>query len=218
MLSFTDLAAAPDPPLDELVLAIACELRDADVVGAIARLDVLGDEVARALEGSRRLPEDEVRALAEVLGDAHGFEGEREHYDDPANSMLDLVLERRRGLPILLSVVYVEVARRAEIGLAAVGLPGHFVAGHFGEAPPLLLDPFGGGARVTTDADPAAVRPWTPHETAMRVLNNLVRAYGRRGNLAAALRAAELRVELPADEAQRMSVQAELRALRARLN
>jgi regulator of sirC expression with transglutaminase-like and TPR domain len=218
VLSFTDLAATPEPPLDELVLAIACDLRDADVVGAIARLDVLGDEVARALESTARLPEDEVRVLAEVLGDAHGFEGEREHYDDPSNSMLDLVLERRRGLPILLSVVYVEVARRAEIALAGVGLPGHFVAGHFGESPPLLLDPFGGGARVTTDADPAAVRPWTPHETAMRVLNNLVRAYGRRGDLAAALRAAELRVELPAGDAQRATVQAELRALRARLN
>ena len=47
--------------------------------------------------------------------------------------MLDLVLARRTGLPILLSVVYVEAARRAGIRLSGVGLPGHFVVGHFGE-------------------------------------------------------------------------------------
>ena len=67
-------------------------------------------------------------------------------YDHPDNSMLDLVLTRRRGLPILLSVVYVEVARRAGIELAGVGLPGHFVVGHFGAEPAALLDPFAGGA------------------------------------------------------------------------
>ena len=63
--------------------------------------------------------------------------------------MLDLVLTRRRGLPILLSVVYVEVARRAGIQIAGVGLPGHFVVGHFGTDPPVLLDPFAGGGRYT---------------------------------------------------------------------
>src|SRR5450755_4022683 len=62
-------------------------------------------------------------ACGQLLGAAHGFAGNRERYDDPDNSMLDLVLARRRGLPILLSVVYIEVARRGGIPLAGVGLP-----------------------------------------------------------------------------------------------
>jgi transglutaminase superfamily protein len=113
------------------------------------------------------------------------------------------VLERRRGLPILLSAVYVEVARRAGVPLAGVGLPGHYVVGHFGAPEPLLLDPFGGGVRITPDAPASLVRPWTPHETAMRMLNNLVPAFRRRGDLVGALRAAELRLALPAGARER---------------
>ena len=218
MYAFDDLAATPDPPLDALTLSIAAELRGVDVDRAMARLDLLGEEVAEALGDGPRTPESEVHACAEVLGDRHGFAGDREHYDDPSNSMLDLVLERRRGLPILLSVVYVEVARRACVELAGVGLPGHFVAGHFEAAPPVLCDPFDGGPVITGEVDPREVRPWTAHETAMRVLNNLVVAYQRRGNVGAALRSAELRLELPADDDLRETLETELRSLQARLN
>ena len=132
--------------------------------------------------------------------------------------MLDRVLERRRGLPIGLSVVYVEAARRADVPLAGVGLPGHYVVGHFGAIEPLLLDPFSGGAEVTGDAPSALVRPWSPHETAMRMLNNLVPAFRRRGDLTRALRAAEMRLALPADTDEHARVRAELVALRAGLN
>ena len=64
-------------------------------------------------EGSARTPHAETLALSHVLGTLHGFTGDTEQYDRPENSMLDRVLERRRGLPILLSTVYVEAARRA---------------------------------------------------------------------------------------------------------
>ena len=144
--------------------------------------------------------------------------GDREHYDDPGNSMLDLVLTRRRGLPILLSVVYVEVARRAGIKIAGVGLPGHFIVGHFGTNPPVLLDPFAGGSRVQTDAAPELVRPWRAHEVAMRILNNLVQAYDRRGDVGAAIQAARLRLALPAEASHRDMLHAQLRAIQARLN
>jgi regulator of sirC expression with transglutaminase-like and TPR domain len=128
------------------------------------------------------------------------------------------VLERRRGLPILVSAVYVEAARRAGVPLAGVGLPGHYVVGHFGAPEPLLLDPFGGGVQITPGVPAELVRPWTPHETAMRMLNNLVPAFRRRGDLAGALRAAELRLTLPADAGERDRVRAELATLRAHLN
>jgi regulator of sirC expression with transglutaminase-like and TPR domain len=216
--SFAELAAAPAPSLDTLTLALAAEFRDVDAEGAIGRLDRLGAELARALGGATGTPEAQARACATLLGGVHGFAGDRERYDDPRNSMLDLVLARRRGLPILLSVVYVEVARRAGVPLAGVGLPGHFVVGHFGATPPLLLDPFAGGARVEATGSAALVRPWSVSEIAMRMLNNLVAAFTRRGDLGAAIRAASMRLALPAEPPLRSALRAELRAMRARLN
>jgi regulator of sirC expression with transglutaminase-like and TPR domain len=216
--AFAELAAATDPPLDRLALALAAEFRAVDVAGTLAALDALGEELAQVAAGVPDTPEAECAACARVLGRTHGFSGDTEEYDHPDNSMLDLVVARRRGLPILLSIVYVEVARRAGIPLRGVGLPGHFVAGHLGDDPPLLVDPFSGGAFVETDAPAAMRRPWDAHETAMRMLNNLVAAYQRRGDLGRALRAASMRLELPAAPALREELRAELRAMQARLN
>ena len=216
--SFAALAAAPDPPLDALTLALAAEFRDVDAAGAMATLDALGLELSPPVARTARTPAAQARACAELLGGAHGFAGDREDYDHPDNSMLDMVLRRRRGLPILLSVVYVEVARRAGVPLAGVGLPGHFVVGHFGATPPLLLDPFAGGRPVEGDVAPARVRPWRAPEIAMRMLNNLVAAYQRRGDLGRAIHAAGMRLALPAEAPLRAVLQFELRALRAQLN
>lgn len=218
MSRFVAAAADPDTTLDVLALALAAEFRNADVPGAMARLDVLGAEVARAAERTDGSPEAQALACAQIIGAVRGFVGDREHYDDPDNSMLDLVLTGRRGLPILLSVVYIEAARRAVIPIVGVGLPGHFVVGHFGTDPPVLLDPFAGGARVATDAPRDVVRPWRADEIVMRMLNNLVAAYGRRGDVGAAIHAARLRLALPAGVSQHDVLEADLRAIQARLN
>jgi regulator of sirC expression with transglutaminase-like and TPR domain len=213
-VTFADLAAEPHPRLDLLSLALAAEFGEVDEHGALAALDILGAEAAQRWSPE---PLAQLRALASLLADTRGMRGDSDQYDHPDNSMLDRVLSRRRGLPIVLSVVYVEVARRAEIPLAGVGLPGHFVVGHFDNDPPLLIDPFNGGALVTSGA-PGVVRPWHPHEIAMRMLNNLVSTYQRRGNLAAAIRATEMRLELPTEAALRTTLESEHRALLARLN
>ena len=215
---FPELAGAPDPDMDALALALAAEFRDVDVPRAFAALDDLGAELSLAAARTDGTPRELVLACAQLLGVAHGFEGEVERYDDPDNSMLDLVLASRRGLPILLSVVYIEVARRAGIPLRGVGLPGHFVVGHFGADPPLLMDPFAAGRTVDADVPRDLVRPWRAHEIAMRMLNNLLAAYSRRGDLGAAIHAARMRLMLPAEDSLRAAVQAELRALQARLN
>ena len=152
-----------DATLDLLALALAAAFGPVEAARALATLDGLGAEVVRVLDGSARTPRAEALALSHVLGTVHGFTGDTEQYDRPENSMLDRVLERQRGLPILLSVVYVEAARRADVPLAGVGLPGHYVVAHFGAIEPLLLDPFSGGAEVTGDAPSALVRPWSPH-------------------------------------------------------
>jgi regulator of sirC expression with transglutaminase-like and TPR domain len=215
---FGELARDPSVTLDVLALALAAEFRDVDTAGAMTRLDMLGGELARVPELTSATPEAQALACGQVIGAAHGFVGDRAHYDDPANSMLDQVLTRRRGLPILLSVVYVEVARRAGIALAGVGLAGHFVVGHFGADPPVLLDPFAGGGRIETGAARDLVRPWRSDEVVMRMLNNLVAAYQRRGDIGAAIHAAALRLVLPAGRSHRDALHAELRALQSRLN
>ena len=213
-LRLPPVAARRGPALDELALALAAELRPVDDNAALAELDRLGRELAEAA-ASAGSPVEEAEACAAVLGVRERFAGRRENYDDPDNSMLDLVLERRRGLPILLSVVYIEAARRAGIELAGVGLPGHYVVGHFGVDPPLLLDPFGGGGLLPPVV---GARRWGEHETALRMLNNLVPAYARRGDLARALRVAELRLALPLADEARAALELELSGLRARLN
>jgi regulator of sirC expression with transglutaminase-like and TPR domain len=211
ILPFTELAGDATARVDELALALATALReDVDADRALARLDELGREV-------EFVGGDDLDALHEVLGRRYGFIGNREEYDHPDNSMLDLVLQRRTGLPIVLSVVYVAVARRAGIALHGVGLAGHYVVGRFEHSAPELLDPFAGGTRIT-GPPPAAARPWSAHETALRMLNNLVGSYTRRSDLGRAIRAAELRLELPLERALAETVGAELRALRARLN
>jgi regulator of sirC expression with transglutaminase-like and TPR domain len=216
---FAEIAGDPDAGLDVLALALAGEFRDVDASGAMASLDALGAALSRAVEQTSETPDAVVIACRQVLGDAHGFHGDQVRYDHPDNSMLDLVLARRRGLPILLSVVYVEVARRAGVELAGVGLPGHFVVGHFSADPPVLLDPFAGGAPVSAAGTAEALlRPWRAQEIAMRMLNNLVAAYDRRGDLTRALRAATMRLALPADPRLQDTLQVELRAIQARLN
>jgi regulator of sirC expression with transglutaminase-like and TPR domain len=215
---FAEVAVDQDATLDVLALALAAEFRDVEAAKALARLDILGAEVARAAEQTDRTPQAQALACGQVIGSANGFVGDREHYDDPANSMLDLVLTRRRGLPILLSVVYVEAARRAAIPIAGVGLPGHFVVGHFGTDPPVLLDPFEGGGRVQPGVPRNAARPWRADEIVMRMLNNLAAAYERRGDIGAAIHAATMRLELPVGGSQRDFLQAELQAFQARLN
>ncbi len=204
--------------MDVLALALGAEFRAVDATGAIDRLDGLGAELSPAVAQTSGSPQELAAACGRLLGGQHGFAGDRDRYHHPDNSMLDLVLLRRRGLPILLSVVYIEVARRAGIPLAGVGLPGHFVVGYFGTDPPLLLDPFTGGDIVDTHAPQRLVRPWRAHEIAVRMLNNLVIGYQQRGDLAAALRAARMRLMLPVEGALRDSMNAELRALQAQLN
>jgi len=216
-MTFTALAARPDARVEDLALALADALRPAEVdAGATReRLDALGAAVAAAVPPAAG-PAQELEALAAVLHGEHGYTGDAADYDAPENSMLDLVvLERHRGLPITLSVLWVAVAHRAGIALAGFGLPGHFVAGHVGLAPPLLIDPFAGGGRIPT---PSGARPWPAHATALRMLTNLVEAHQHRGDLGTAIRAAELRLALPAEGRHRTELEVEARALRARLN
>ena len=214
--SFDALAADPAAPIDELALAIAAEFRDVDTATALLHLDALGEEVTHAraeFDG----PNAGIEALCEVLGTRHGFDGDRERYDDPHNSMLDVVLERRRGLPIALSVLYVATAQRAGLELSGVGLPGHYVVRDLAMVPPVLIDPFAGGIRLQVEPS-TNVRPWSAHETALRMLNNLVNSYTRRSDITHMIRASQMRVALASTPAQASALRLEWMSMQARLN
>src|SRR4051812_7931397 len=216
-VSFDDAASDRSPPVDAFALALAAEFGGVAWTQAGEQLDRLGREVADCLSDQPRAPHREVAACRVVLGERHGFAGDTSDYGDPRNSMLDQVLARGTGLPITLSIVWIAVARRAGFALEGVGLPAHYVVGHFGADPPLLLDPFGGGTVLGGEPPAELIRPWTAHETVLRMLNNLVRSYVERGDLTRALHAAALRLPL-ARGAEREEYAAELTRLEARLN
>lgn len=216
MQPFADIARLDSPHLDQLALAISAELRPTDCDYALAELDRLAELVVR--EGLGGEPHEQLAVLADVLGRREGLLGDTDDYDHPDNSMLDLVLSRRRGLPILLSVVWVEVGRRLGMPLRGVGLPGHYVAGWFGDGDPILVDPFRGGVLIADAIPVASVAPTSPHLTALRMCSNLVASYERRGDIGRMLTAARLRLQLPLDERDRRVMEFEFKRLAAQTN
>ena len=203
----------------EIDLGLACLLigaethPDLDVDAALRLLDQLAEDVAPAVAQARSA--DEVAAaLGTALGARAGFRGGEEDYGDLRSSLLHEVLRRRRGLPILLSVVYVEVGRRVGRQVLPIGLPGHFVVGvpEAPDGPPVLLDPFAGGVvcsrddvlrrvrAVTGDAaytDEAALAPWDPGAVLGRVLANIRGHSTSADTLRTRLWATELALLLP---------------------
>ncbi len=215
---------------DEPDLALAClmigaELHpDLDVEAALGELDALAAALSDALVAEASAY-DQASALRAALGDRAGFRGYGGDYGDLRASLLHEVLRRRRGLPILLSIVYLEVARRAGIPAYGIGLPGHFVVGVGDTINPTLLDPFVGG-RLTTmselgarvaDAGGAPISsrdlaPWGPVEIVARVLNNIRGHAARTADVRTRLWATDLALLLPAHQVQLRRERGEMRA------
>jgi regulator of sirC expression with transglutaminase-like and TPR domain len=186
-------------------------LRQLEQMGATAQ-----DHVQIGLGGSpprrRRL-----RIVTDFLFGQLGFVGNREHYDDPRNSLLNDVLSRRMGIPISLAVVFIDVAQRVGLAVEGVNFPGHFLvrclpdADNQVESAPLLVDPFHAGT-VLTDAEcarllrshmgveamlePGMLRTASKRDILLRMLLNLNRAYMRRRSFAQAHAVTELLVAL----------------------
>ena len=145
------LAIDPSAPLDiaELALALARDEYPAlDVESELADLAAMAREVKPRLRGGLSA---QVEALCRYLFHEQGFVGNARDYDDPRNSYLNDVLERRTGLPIALSVVTVAVATRAGLRVAGVGLPGHFVVKAVGRGQEIFFDPFNAGRVLSVE-------------------------------------------------------------------
>ena len=193
---------APGDDLAPAALAIArVEYPSLDPKPYLARLDRMGAQAALRIPNGTNIPaEESVRVFNEYLYDEQGFTGNRERYDDPRNSFLNEVLDRKTGIPISLAVVYLEVARRAGLFVDGVNFPGHFLlraretASSEGVAEAIIIDPFHGGALLSEFdcrqllrehvGDEAAfssslLSPATRRDIVVRMLVNLKRLYVR---------------------------------------
>ncbi|MFC7305035.1 tetratricopeptide repeat protein [Streptomyces monticola] len=213
---FAQEARSERPDLALLCLLVGAEADPALDDAAIDAAQIELDRLAGLLPFRPGGPRSWAAALAELLGARCAFHGAPADYQRLESSLLHTVLRRRRGLPILLSVVWMEVARRAGAPVYGVALPGHFVVGFGAPDEQVLADPFGGGRLLTgTDAellvagatgaplDPSMLRPADPLEIVLRILNN-IRAWAaaRPERSDVALWAVELSLLLPSHPAR----------------
>ena len=150
---FAEMLARPDESVDlaEAALLIACaEYPSLDVAHYLTRLGRLAASVRNGLRRGAAAP-DVVAALNHCLFEEQGFRGNEQDYYDPRNSFLNEVLDRRTGIPITLSTVYMEVARRAGFHAVGIGLPGHFIVRVAAGGADLLVDPYHAGTRLSEE-------------------------------------------------------------------
>jgi len=219
-VNFAAYAAQPDAELDLLegALLIASDARPGLDRAAIAReLDALAEPLKE-----RGLKELSVSAQARVLADhlfvGVGFHGNDADYYDPKNSFLDEVIARRTGIPISLSVVYVEVARRAGVVASPVGFPGHFLVRIDDPERRLVVDPFHGGSALDEVAladllrrsgsklrySSELIAPMPVRQVVARMLMNLRGIYASRGDFSRLLVVIDHLIDLLPDSTEEL--------------
>lgn len=192
---FAEILERDPVPLDEAALAVAEEeYPSLDLEEYLVRLDRLGERVRTLAPGAPR-GASTLNALRRVLHEELGLRGNEVDYHDPRNSFLNDVLDRKLGIPISLSVLWIEVARRCGLGLQGVGFPGHFLAKYASPAGvEIFVDAFNGGEMLSADECVARYRARTggrdldrrylrgvsTRQILARMLQNLKRIYVER--------------------------------------
>lgn len=149
--TFQQLVTLPDSgiPLAEAALLIACEeYPQLDLEPYLRWLDGVAQKINGRLD-SGSTARDRAGRINETLFEDLGFKGNSDNYYDPRNSFLNDVIDRRLGIPITLSTVYLEIARRINLPLSGVGMPGHFIVKYAGADDEFFLDPYNGGEVLT---------------------------------------------------------------------
>jgi regulator of sirC expression with transglutaminase-like and TPR domain len=180
--------------LDVAALELAAiEFPGLDLEASFFRLDNIAEQIDSQLTRNATSL-DFIRAANEILFDVLQFRGNEEDYYDPRNSCLNSVLMRRLGIPISLSVVYIEVARRLGRPVYGVGLPGHFIVAYEDAEARYWVDPFNRGrilsfadccalakqnASVDLRSNPALLAPVHKRQILVRMLSNLKAIYLR---------------------------------------
>jgi regulator of sirC expression with transglutaminase-like and TPR domain len=210
---FAEMLARPDAGVDlaRAALLIACEeYPGLDPARYLSQLARMADDVRARLRAAAG-PDGAVAALNEYLFDEQGFRGNDQDYYDPRNSFLNDVLDRRVGIPITLSTVYIEVAQRAGVGAAGVGLPGHFIVRVAWGSDERLVDPYHGGQRLSPadcqerldriyggrlKVDSAMLAPCGAKSMLARLLRNLKAIYLKNGDHERGLRVLDLLLQV----------------------
>ncbi|MBE9040921.1 SirB1 family protein [Oscillatoriales cyanobacterium LEGE 11467] len=138
------------PPDDRIDLALAAlciaqeEYPELDIEAYLNTLDTMAAEVREQLP-AELYPLRVIRCINRYLYEDLGFAGNRDDYYDPRNSFLNEVIERRTGIPIALSLLYLEIAKRIEFPMEGIGMPGHFLIRPVFEESQIYVDAFNGG-------------------------------------------------------------------------
>lgn len=183
----------PDSQIDlalSALLIARCEYPFLDPARYLHRLDEMADEIASSAQV-------DIKAISSFLFEKMGFVGNKKEYYDPRNSYLNDVLDRRTGIPITLSLVYIELASRLNIEIQGVGMPGHFLVKAMQDGQEVILDPFNGG-RILSVSDcnkvfkeiygenallrPEHLRALNKQEILIRMLTNLKNIYVSTGS------------------------------------
>ncbi len=152
--AFLECIARPEREMDLPTAALLIaqeEYPDLELGLYKARLDRLAEDARARLPGPLDNPFAVIDALNGYLFEDLGFRGNSEEYFDPRNSYLNEVLDRRRGIPVTLSIIYMEVARKVGFSVEGVGFPGHFIVRHVEGHRQILIDPFHGGQILLPD-------------------------------------------------------------------
>lgn len=173
-------------PLFEAALAIAQdEYPQLPMPEVLARVDGFALGLCRRVSKLRH-PIARVDALREHFADELGFRGNANDFHDPQNSYLNRVIERRLGIPISLSVLYLELAEQAGIPACGIGFPGHFLVRHDVAGHRVIVDVFAGASVLTPDDLEYRLLPYAAgsHREASHILDAALSAASARGILA----------------------------------
>lgn len=178
--------------LAEAALYIAQEeYPDLEVAPYLKQLSDMAAAIDQQL-GSERYPLKVIQAINHYLYEELGFTGNSQNYYDPRNSFLNQVLDRRTGIPITLSLIYLEVAQHLGLPMVGVGMPGHFLVRPVVNEMVLFVDPFYRGEILFAQdcqerlaqifgagmtLNPAFVEPIGSHQFLRRLLTNLKQIY-----------------------------------------
>ena len=149
---FREIATRPEPLLDLVEASLVIDLEDRpglDIDRYLERVGEWSDAVRERLEGSHDADRI-VESINRLLFDEEGFHGEDDDYYDPRSALLSETLDRHAGLPIALSILYIEISRRIGVDVSGVSLPGRFLVKFSGEFGQIVIDPFDGGRVLTT--------------------------------------------------------------------
>ncbi len=204
------LAGSREADLEEGAVLIArSEYPDLDPAPYKKALDDYALVLGKRL-GAVRSPDQVFERMSALLFKELGYRGNRERYHDPENSYINRVMDRKLGIPISLSAVYLLVARRLEQKIEGVGMPGHFLLRYRSGKHELFLDPFNQGRHWThldcraflaaegIDFHEDHLRAVTDREILFRMLENLLRIYHSGDDLARAERVTRMQEALRA--------------------